>query len=458
MDEFNELNGFVIGDRIVEHEHNYGKIIDFRFCKNNQQIMPVISANNRVYFAHWDFLRKLENLEQLNLFKPLIEGDTNEPPEGDFMETQSFKAITIRPPMSEMILKGIKDVENRPIAFSSRTDGQLLIHAGKTYDNDQAKWIRDNIGIEPPSEDECRKGGVIAIAEVETTLETTSKWAIADSKYYWNILEIKPIEFYPCRGQQGLFNCEIPINLIKEETEISEETEIKIGDWITTDFDYDLNLACLNNGKKNNIKRLGTVLKRENDIFSINTFPDNQIQIVLVQEAKLLPVEIIEQVFSLIEVAPPLIKQIEVETELNNLEGKSYLPDEFPPYSLPPNSTLEKIRISDIKIDDRTQPRDLSNEKTHQQSQERIADYASQKRQGVIFDPIEVIKTEEGYILATGYHRLQADIFNGETETYVIVRSGIIADAIAIGAIANAKQQHFDLSKKEKVNQAYRLF
>jgi hypothetical protein len=448
------MKGFSVGDRIVEHEHNYGKIVEFKLCKNNNQIMPVITVNGRVYFAHWDYLRKTQDLEQLNLFKPLEEGDPNEPLEGDFMETQTLKAITIRPPMSEMVKRGIKNIENRSIAYSTKTDGKLAIHAGKTYDPEQAQWIKANIGIDPPTPEECQMGGIIAIAEVETTLDSESPWAIADSKYYWNILKISPIKFFPCRGQQGLFNCEIPIENIEN---IEETPSLKLGDWITTTFDYELNIAHIHSKTVNQMKRLGTIIKEQSNSFIISSFPNNQTETIIKCEAKLLPLEIIEQVFTLIPQAPSL----NLTQELDELEAEptSYLPESYPGnFTIPQNARLELVNISEIKNDARTQPRDLSDNKILEKSQKVIEDYAIQKRQGVIFDPIELIETNEGLYLATGHHRLSADIANHETQTWAIIKHGTLADAIAIGALANAKQQHFNLSKKEKVNQAYHLF
>jgi hypothetical protein len=449
------MKGFSVGDHVVEHEHNYGKIVEFKLCKNNNQVMPVITANGRTYFAHWDYLRKTQDLEQLNLFKPLDEGDANEPLEGDFMETQTFKGITIRPPMSEMVKRGIKNIENRTIAYSTKTDGKLAIHAGKTYDPEQAQWIKDNIGIEPPTPEECQMGGIIAIAEVETTLDSESPWAMPDSKYYWNILNIKPIKFFPLRGQQGLFNCEIPIENL--ENLVEETPNLKLGDWITTTFDYELNLAHIHSETVNQIKRLGTIIKEQSNSFIISSFPNNQTETIIKCEAKLLPLEIIEQLFTLI----PQVPTLNLTQELDELEAesKSYLPESYPDtFTIPQNTRLELVNITEIKRDSRTQPRDLDDNKISQKSKTVIEDYAQQKRQGVIFDPIELIETPEGLYLATGHHRLSADIANHELQTWALIKQGTLADAIAIGALANAKQQHFNLTKKEKVNQAYHLF
>ena len=94
------------------------------------------------------------------------------------MNMQTFQAITVRPPMSEMIVIGVKNVENRSFSYSSKKDGPLLIHAGKTYDLNHAQWIQDHIGIKPPPPKQCQMGGVIVIADVETTHESHSKWAI----------------------------------------------------------------------------------------------------------------------------------------------------------------------------------------------------------------------------------------------------------------------------------------
>lgn len=435
-----QFSDFKIGDLIVEHEHNYGRIIGFKFCKTINQILPLIQANNRTYFAHWDYLRKTQDLEQLNLFKPIAQGDPNEPPEGDFMETKKLKAITVQPPMSEMIAKGFKDIENRHIAYSSKTDGDLLIHAGKTYNHTQAQWIRDKIGIEPPSPEDCQMGGVVAIATVETTLESDSQWAMPNFNYYWNILKVKPIKFFPCRGQQGLFSLEIPNNLLEETQE--EEAPFKIGDWTTTIFDAELIRVAIANGDKHNLKRLGRVVQVEGDKLVVRYLNGGE-GIILISEA------------TAIDYSDDFAEEPTIDKKWQG----GFLPLEIPPQNnFSHQAQLQKIPINSIEIDDRCQPRNLQDQKICEKSQEAIKNYAGLKRQGVAFDPIEIILFDDRYILATGYHRLQADILNGETETWAYVRVGKLADAIAIGAIANGKQQHFNLSKKEQINQVYRLF
>lgn len=53
-----------------------------------------------------------------------------------------MKCITVKQPWAELIVCGIKDVENR--TWSTNYHGPLLIHASKQYDVAGEHWLREN--------------------------------------------------------------------------------------------------------------------------------------------------------------------------------------------------------------------------------------------------------------------------------------------------------------------------
>ena len=91
---------------------------------------------------------------------------------------------------------------------------------------------------------------------------------------------------------------------------------------------------------------------------------------------------------------------------------------------------IETLLISDIRCDDRAQPR----VKLHE---EVIIEYAEAMKRGECFPPITVFYDGEAYWLANGFHRIQAAIKNGSDSIQAEVRSGELRAAILRSASAN---------------------
>lgn len=103
----------------------------------------------------------------------------------------NMKALSIRQPWCEHILRDGKDVENRN--WPTKYRGQFLIHASKTFDGPKS----DSKGFD--------MGGIVGIAEiVDCVSESDSKWFMGE---YGFVLR-NPIalpSMIPCKGALGFF-------------------------------------------------------------------------------------------------------------------------------------------------------------------------------------------------------------------------------------------------------------
>lgn len=121
-----------------------------------------------------------------------------------------MKAISIQQPWAWAILNAGKDVENR--SWSHNYRGPILIHAGKKFDQDGLYFIsgllRHKMHI--PCKSEFETGGVVGMVTIKKMVRDMeySPWMFGP--WGWVLEDPKPMDFYPCRGQLGLFNIDIP--------------------------------------------------------------------------------------------------------------------------------------------------------------------------------------------------------------------------------------------------------
>ena len=142
------------------------------------------------------------------------EGSTQAPLEGTVLRGDTvqagpqkgamLKALSIRQPHAELILRGEKDVENR--TWPTRHRGPLLIHAARTLDQDALS----RFGI---AEKDLTTGALVGIVDlVDCTEETRSRWH--DEGYYGFYLQrprrLNPV--IPASGQRGIY--EVPADLL----------------------------------------------------------------------------------------------------------------------------------------------------------------------------------------------------------------------------------------------------
>ena len=110
-----------------------------------------------------------------------------------------MRALTIRQPWAELIIRGEKDVENR--SWRTRHRGPLLIHAGARAE----RALFEKHGVPGDAE----RGSIIGVVEVvDCTQDRTSAWHEAGA-WGWYLAGAKrfrkPI---PMQGRRGLF--EVP--------------------------------------------------------------------------------------------------------------------------------------------------------------------------------------------------------------------------------------------------------
>ena len=123
-----------------------------------------------------------------------------------------MKTLSIRQPWAQMIVLGIKPVENRSWKTSFR--GPLLIHASKKYDHDGENWIMNNFqhtqGMgDAINEARVLRGGVIGTVDmVDCVTEHQSPWFAGE--YGFVFQDPKAVDFHPCRGQLNFFDVAWP--------------------------------------------------------------------------------------------------------------------------------------------------------------------------------------------------------------------------------------------------------
>lgn len=124
-------------------------------------------------------------------------------------------AISIRQPYAWAVVAGHKDVENRSASVAGRlrklAGQEIAIHAAWNMADSEwdeaARWMRQNIGVEPPHPDEMFYGGVIGFATVGAVIEQSrSIWF--DGPFGIKLINPRPVDYVKCRGWPGVFRLE----------------------------------------------------------------------------------------------------------------------------------------------------------------------------------------------------------------------------------------------------------
>ena len=80
---------------------------------------------------------------------------------------EELRALTLWRPWPNVILYGGKRVENRPWKPWKVVMGKYIaLHAGFTYDDEAARWMRLKRLYDPPSEKDCPSGCIVGVARV----------------------------------------------------------------------------------------------------------------------------------------------------------------------------------------------------------------------------------------------------------------------------------------------------
>ena len=104
-----------------------------------------------------------------------------------------MKAITIKQPWANLIVMGLKDVENR--TWSTNYRGRVLVHASSIPNIDALCDWEEKLGIVP----KCAIVGSVEI--IDCVLNHPSKWAIEG---HWHWVLANPIMYKkPIKGIRG---------------------------------------------------------------------------------------------------------------------------------------------------------------------------------------------------------------------------------------------------------------
>ncbi len=138
-----------------------------------------------------------------------------------------MKALTIRQPWAQLIVIGIKDVENR--TWQTRHRGPLLIHAGLRADRAGEQWYRDLLAEEEIVwPDPLPTGAIVgAVQLVDCVTKSDRDWF--DGPYGW--LLAKPLSFaapIPFTGRLGLYD--VPDELLSEFREAMDDLWARWGE------------------------------------------------------------------------------------------------------------------------------------------------------------------------------------------------------------------------------------
>lgn len=131
-----------------------------------------------------------------------------------------MKALSILQPWAWLIVRGLKDIENRswkPWNPGLKFRGQFLVHAGKGFDKDFDWLMAEDLLQAPmpaPSFFDNLRGGIVGTAEI------TGIVAASDSPWFFGpigltIANARPLPFMPLRGQLGFFD--VDYNKLSEE-------------------------------------------------------------------------------------------------------------------------------------------------------------------------------------------------------------------------------------------------
>jgi hypothetical protein len=148
-----------------------------------------------------------------NDYHPMLDGPAE--PIGLAMEginALPLIALSVRQPWGELIVKDIKDVENRTRRTSYR--GSVLIHASKFkmshddwmdfVDFTEARGVENCLETHPK---DLSLGGIIGVADIVDCVEASdSPWFTGP--YGWKLANARPLPFKPCRGMLGFFKCD----------------------------------------------------------------------------------------------------------------------------------------------------------------------------------------------------------------------------------------------------------
>lgn len=115
-----------------------------------------------------------------------------------------MKVLSIQQPWAELIVSGIKDVENRD--WPTKFRGEFLVHASKKFDLESFKYLSIYGGhFDGKTEKDFLLGGIIGKSEIiDCSTDYQSGWFTG--KYGFVLRNSQRLVFIPIKGQLGFWN------------------------------------------------------------------------------------------------------------------------------------------------------------------------------------------------------------------------------------------------------------
>ena len=111
-------------------------------------------------------------------------------------------ALSIRQPWAELIVRGVKDIENR--TWRTHYRGPVLIHASLKYEHDISDAARDYCDRLRNNGVLFACGGIIGVAEiVDCVTSYPSPWF--EGPFGFVLANARPLPFRPLSGRLNLF-------------------------------------------------------------------------------------------------------------------------------------------------------------------------------------------------------------------------------------------------------------
>lgn len=117
-----------------------------------------------------------------------------------------LRALSVQQPWAWAIVNGHKPVENR--GWSTGYRGELLIHAGKTFDLEGYGWLlRSGLLEHVPTRAELDLGGIVGQTRIiDCVDQMDSPWFFGPFGFVLDPSASRPLPFRPLRGHLGFFD------------------------------------------------------------------------------------------------------------------------------------------------------------------------------------------------------------------------------------------------------------
>ena len=144
-----------------------------------------------------------------------------------------MKAISYHQPYAWMLANGYLDIDDRTWATAYR--GVLAIHASKAFSAHYYDYVRHALGIDIPDQAELGYGVMLGQARLVSIVKPGEPTNVPDARraqggphcFGWQFDAVELFETpVPCRGQQGLFDIDIPTLIAEEATRQGKQFDL----------------------------------------------------------------------------------------------------------------------------------------------------------------------------------------------------------------------------------------